>query len=151
MYRPPPGSTRTDPLCPYPPRVLSCWDTTGAAAMHAAFGLRATLLFDLAAGEYHTNVLLSVLAGRALVLCPDGFADPDVGLALRELYPHSMVLEAGERLAFAGNCMALDHDSVWMSARAAARSEEHTSELQSLMRISYAVFCLTKKNNRKNS
>src|SRR3546814_8332862 len=29
------------------------------------------------------------------------------------------------------------------------RSEEHTSELQSLMRISYAVFCLKKKNNRK--
>src|SRR3546814_9823045 len=28
--------------------------------------------------------------------------------------------------------------------RAVARSEEHTSELQSLMRISYAVFCLTK-------
>src|SRR3546814_4601003 len=27
------------------------------------------------------------------------------------------------------------------------RSEEHTSELQSLMRISYAVFCLTKKNH----
>src|SRR3546814_6468177 len=31
---------------------------------------------------------------------------------------------------------------------AAARSEEHTSELQSLMRISYAVFCLKKKNYR---
>src|SRR3546814_4006317 len=30
----------------------------------------------------------------------------------------------------------------------AARSEEHTSELQSLMRISYAVFCLKKKNKR---
>src|SRR3546814_5052793 len=30
-----------------------------------------------------------------------------------------------------------------------ARSEEHTSELQSLMRISYAVFCLKKKNNKK--
>src|SRR3546814_3532353 len=29
-----------------------------------------------------------------------------------------------------------------------ARSEEHTSELQSLMRSSYAVFCLKKKNNR---
>src|SRR3546814_3126310 len=29
----------------------------------------------------------------------------------------------------------------------AQRSEEHTSELQSLMRISYAVFCLNKKNN----
>src|SRR3546814_8166938 len=34
------------------------------------------------------------------------------------------------------------------SALAAQRSEEHTSELQSLMRISYAVFCLKKKNNR---
>src|SRR3546814_4239683 len=32
-------------------------------------------------------------------------------------------------------------------ARALARSEEHTSELQSLMRISYAVFCLKKKKN----
>src|SRR3546814_2628036 len=30
--------------------------------------------------------------------------------------------------------------------RALPRSEEHTSELQSLMRISYAVFCLKKKN-----
>src|SRR3546814_1942547 len=30
------------------------------------------------------------------------------------------------------------------------RSEEHTSELQSLMRISYAVFCLKKKNKRSN-
>src|SRR3546814_2808143 len=29
------------------------------------------------------------------------------------------------------------------------RSEEHTSELQSLMRISYAVFCLKKKNNNR--
>src|SRR3546814_9226186 len=32
---------------------------------------------------------------------------------------------------------------------AKARSEEHTSELQSLMRISYAVFCLKKKNSIK--
>src|SRR3546814_5446798 len=32
----------------------------------------------------------------------------------------------------------------------AIRSEEHTSELQSLMRISYAVFCLKKKNTNKN-
>src|SRR3546814_1570928 len=31
--------------------------------------------------------------------------------------------------------------------REGERSEEHTSELQSLMRISYAVFCLKKKNN----
>src|SRR3546814_7369662 len=32
-----------------------------------------------------------------------------------------------------------------------ARSEEHTSELQSLMRISYAVFCLKKKNTKQQT
>src|SRR3546814_4252257 len=35
-------------------------------------------------------------------------------------------------------------------ARYGVRSEEHTSELQSLMRISYAVFCLKKKNKKKS-
>src|SRR3546814_9182048 len=35
----------------------------------------------------------------------------------------------------------------FLAAREAERSEEHTSELQSLMRISYAVFCLKKKKN----
>src|SRR3546814_4159377 len=34
---------------------------------------------------------------------------------------------------------------------AAWRSEEHTSELQSLMRISYAVFCLKKKNKEQDT
>src|SRR3546814_5905354 len=37
------------------------------------------------------------------------------------------------------------HDFVGRNNHAASRSEEHTSELQSLMRISYAVFCLKKK------
>src|SRR3546814_8254601 len=36
-----------------------------------------------------------------------------------------------------------------LSASSPLRSEEHTSELQSLMRISYAVFCLKKKNHNK--
>src|SRR3546814_8460441 len=36
-------------------------------------------------------------------------------------------------------------DSRFVPAKAVNRSEEHTSELQSLMRISYAVFCLKKK------
>src|SRR3546814_4551920 len=35
---------------------------------------------------------------------------------------------------------------LWTSISHAIKSEEHTSELQSLMRISYAVFCLKKKN-----
>src|SRR3546814_6965779 len=40
----------------------------------------------------------------------------------------------------------------WLEAfLRALRSEEHTSELQSLMRISYAVFCLKKKNTKLTS
>src|SRR3546814_8479794 len=39
-------------------------------------------------------------------------------------------------------------DESWQRRRLPWRSEEHTSELQSLMRISYAVFCLKKKNNK---
>src|SRR3546814_10309922 len=40
---------------------------------------------------------------------------------------------------------------LWGDSNAGNRSEEHTSELQSLMRISYAVFCLKKKKQpRKN-
>src|SRR3546814_4666271 len=38
-----------------------------------------------------------------------------------------------------------------LHASAPARSEEHTSELQSLMRISYAVFCLTKKTYQNHN
>src|SRR3546814_3824455 len=41
-------------------------------------------------------------------------------------------------------------DALWqMAQRDAQRSEEHTSELQSIMRISYAVFCLKKKKQHK--
>src|SRR3546814_8629515 len=38
-----------------------------------------------------------------------------------------------------------------VAGRVTDRSEEHTSELQSLMRISYAVFCLKKKNTTSRS
>src|SRR3546814_10278068 len=38
----------------------------------------------------------------------------------------------------------------WLNGFALIRSEEHTSELQSLMRISYAVFCLKKTNKNIN-
>src|SRR3546814_12717567 len=40
-------------------------------------------------------------------------------------------------------------DGVWRTPSFTKRSEEHTSELQSLMRISYAVFCLKKKKKKK--
>src|SRR3546814_9441479 len=41
---------------------------------------------------------------------------------------------------------SLGHRCHYLMARRGGRSEEHTSELQSLMRTSYAVFCLKKKN-----
>src|SRR3546814_3916353 len=41
------------------------------------------------------------------------------------------------------------HDRQQRERRFGARSEEHTSELQSLMRISYAVFCLKKKKKQQ--
>src|SRR3546814_7045965 len=43
-----------------------------------------------------------------------------------------------------------DQSYPYASAYGSKRSEEHTSELQSLMRISYDVFCLKKKNNNQN-
>lgn len=96
-------------------------DEAGARLMHEAFGLRATLLFDLAAGEYHTNVLLAILAGRAALLCPAGFADPSVPEAIATLYaPHAIRLSVAEQAAFAGNAIALPDDTVWMSEAAAA-------------------------------
>src|SRR3546814_9711613 len=51
---------------------------------------------------------------------------------------------------FAGLGLA-DRQQPRISGEARHRSEEHTSELQSLMRISYAVFCLKKKKVQKKS
>src|SRR3546814_7271014 len=42
-------------------------------------------------------------------------------------------------------------NTIYQFVWASFRSEEHTSELQSLMRISYAVFCLKKKNTSKST
>lgn len=96
-------------------------DEAGAVRMHEAFGLRATLMFDLAAGEYHANVVLAVLAGRAALVCPSGFADPAVAEIFGGLYGrHAIGLSAAEQGAFAGNAIALSEDTVWMSGRAAA-------------------------------
>src|SRR3546814_3886648 len=55
----------------------------------------------------------------------------------------------GARLLGCGALKALSdtHGEIKSMHTAQARSEEHTSELQSLMRISYAVFCLKKKTS----
>jgi hypothetical protein len=87
--------------------------------MHEAFGLRATLLFDLAPGEYHTNVVLAVLAGRAALVCTEGFADPAVIDVLSAIYgQHAIRLSSSEQAAFAGNAIALTPERVWMSTTA---------------------------------
>src|SRR3546814_9944182 len=52
--------------------------------------------------------------------------------------------------AFAAWRMSLSVTPLQMHTYMVFRSEEHTSELQSLMRISYAVFCLKKKNIQLN-
>ena len=106
-------------------------DEAGARLMHEAFGLRATLLFDLAPGEYHTNVVLAVLAGRAAVVCPAGFTDPAVAEAIAGLYaPHAVVCDAVEHAAFVANCIALSPETVWMSAAAGrALTPEHRAVL----------------------
>ena len=99
--------------------------------MAQAFGLRDVLLFDLAPGEYHTNVVMSVLASRALVIHPPSFRDPDVPRAIAELYGEQVVvLTDAEKAAFAGNCIALSETDIWMSAAAAnALTPGHRNDL----------------------
>src|SRR3546814_7288274 len=59
--------------------------------------------------------------------------------------------EAGADIACVGRTPAEETVAQTRAlGRRAERSEEHTSELQSLMRISYAVFCLKKKNQQKH-
>src|SRR3546814_5156214 len=69
-------------------------------------------------------------------------ADPAVGRALIAGYESVLRLTDPERAALPvlarGSCIRFALTRAW-------RSEEHTSELQSLMRLSYAAFCLTKK------
>src|SRR3546814_10332036 len=74
------------------------------------------------------------------------------------LFPYTTLFRSGrpgghpERFD-AGDMRIAEHDprnrAVVVAYAVAVRSEEHTSELQSLMRISYAVFCLKKKKDDK--
>src|SRR3546814_3531940 len=77
------------------------------------------------------------------------FLPPQLGGELAQ--QHQLVLAAVEAEAAPAQVvdvfLVLVADGEHAVAAAGERSEEHTSELQSLMRISYAVFCLKKKNN----
>ncbi len=91
-------------------------DEAGLNAMVDAFKLKLTFRFDLAQGEYHTNVVMMVLASRACVIYPGSFVDPDVPEAIARVYPdRSLFLDDAEKNAFAGNCIALTEDDLFMS------------------------------------
>src|SRR3546814_8688816 len=69
----------------------------------------------------------------------------DGGLAIAQSFVHqNRIRQAASSLGAAVYCI---EESV-KYARERKRSEEHTSELQSLMRISYAVFCSKKKKSK---
>lgn len=95
-------------------------DEAGCAAMHQAFGLRLTFQFSLVPEEYHTNVVLSVLAGRGVVLHPGSFVDASVADSIAEFYgARSLILDDTEKANFAGNCIAVTEQDVCLSTRAA--------------------------------
>src|SRR3546814_7100443 len=63
---------------------------------------------------------------------------------------HGIVIDNMSAFRFRGRVLAVQNSDGGAIGISAFRSEEHTSELQSLMRISYAVFCLKKKNRTPN-
>src|SRR3546814_8481474 len=94
-------------------------------------------------------------ATRRLRFLADGLFSPGLNGPLRRLFMEGVVLQL---LACQMSSQIRQARLLTRQERAAVttahrlmlldmRSEEHTSELQSLMRISYAVFCLKKKNN----
>src|SRR3546814_9698337 len=76
---------------------------------------------------------------------------PGIAIAEISLMPCGPIQTGQNRLGDTARAIAATGDPQRVIFRVIGRSEEHTSELQSLMRISYAVFCLKKKKKTKNS
>src|SRR3546814_6066982 len=95
-----------------------------------------------------TLVPYTTLFRSAGAQCSNGV---DVDGLCRTSLPHIFAIGdcAAHVNAFGGGA-TIRLESV-QNANDQARSEEHTSELQSLMRISYAVFCLKKKKTNRNT
>src|SRR3546814_1245425 len=110
------------------------WVGTGplqAADAVQVFSLEATPLEEQSTGQTVLDNLLTMLADALEVQDLD-LAGAGTGEGADEAMKHPVL-----RIFWKMSHLAL--------AMGALRSEEHTSELQSLMRISYAVFCLKKK------
>src|SRR3546814_3713651 len=119
MLRHPPVSTRTDTLFPYTTRFRS----RARAAIEA-----------LATGK---PVSLTAFADRAVSAACAG---------ILATHPIDTIFCFSGQMAQYLPAQAQRVIMDFVDVDSAKRSEEHTSELQSLMRISYAVFCLKKKN-----
>src|SRR3546814_1568920 len=127
MIRPPPRSTRIDTLFPY---------TTLFRSTAALTALRYVQGDGGPATAYPAN--------------PNGSADAIADLSSEDgratiLMPHPERTPRKANLSWAPDDWPDDSPWLRMFRNARVRSEEHTSELQSLMRNSYAVFCLKKK------
>src|SRR3546814_6083584 len=107
------------------------------AAAHVATDLQAKLAAAQAEYGFKLGVALEALRHVGHVL-RGGFRAPEVAVAHQFLMLLAKLLPAFDEPV--GALERVDADF--------RRSEEHTSELPSLMRISYAVFCLKKKNKQ---
>src|SRR3546814_1967002 len=134
MIRRPPISTRTDPLFPY--------TTLFRATSDEADREQAQSRGDQEAPPLAHEIALLLLEWADLARVRDRVADIAQDLQKR-------VRAGNARIIFHERLLVRQADRHLLDARLApARSEEHTSELQSLMRISYAVFCLKKQTHK---
>ncbi len=91
-------------------------NAAGLQAMVEAFGLELAFQFELARGEYHTNVVMSILASRAVVLQKDALIPAQAAEAIAEFYEQRVIwISAAQKNAFAGNCIAVTESDVLIS------------------------------------
>src|SRR3546814_2401125 len=134
MIRRPPRSTRTDTLCPYTTLFRSNHEISPRVDLLTRIAYEK---FDAGSGLDFDGYSVEAGARAALTQSLEGYA-----LAGYESYDSDGLLEDDSN--FYGRLGAQ-----WkFSPNWGVRSEEHTSELQSLMRISYAVFCLKTNTNK---
>ena len=105
-------------------------DETGCELMAEALGLTAVLRFELAPGEYHTNLVLTIAAGKICLVHPDSVPNPFLLKSLRAIYEDRvLLLDQAEKDAFAGNCIAATKRDLLFSRTAEKALRERTVSL----------------------